>query len=122
MENILFTLVLLVISTLICQFHGFKVVKNSQHNKKQRYHSHAQFDKIHKYLQRRYSLAHQNGTSDDKHSYYTNSWAVHVFPPEKIIADRIAEKHGFINIGPVRVLKSRPCHAWLNVFGVIVNA
>lgn len=85
------------------QANGFRVINNArQYDKKPRFYSSAQLDKVQRFLQRRYAIARQNGTSDDKHSYYTNSWAVHVFPPEKQVADRVAEKHGFINIGPVR--------------------
>ena len=36
---------------------------------------------------------------DDIH--YTNSWAVHIENGEPQVADRIAKRHGFINLGQV---------------------
>ena len=97
------TLMKIVLFMLYFVHHlnGFRVVNNRQYDRKPRYYTTAQLAKVHRFLQRRYAIAQQNGTSDDKHSYYTNSWAVHIFPPEKQVADRVAEKHGFINIGPV---------------------
>ena len=107
------------ILTLISQCSGFYVINNSERKfeRKKRFLTDSGFKKVKKYLQRRYAIAPQNGTSDDKHSYYTNSWAVHVYPPVKEVADRIAEKHGFVNIGQVS-------HVWkrLPLMRILINA
>ena len=42
---------------------------------------------------------------DDIH--YTNSWAVHIENGEPQVADRIAKRHGFINLGQVCFSKTR---------------
>ena len=92
-----------IVVILIRQCISFRVVRDSEFRKRDntKYFTRTGYEKVKNYLQRRFMLLHHNGTSDDKHSYYTNTWAVHVFPPHKQVADRIADKHGFINIGPV---------------------
>jgi hypothetical protein len=39
--------------------------------------------------------------SEDGKLFFTNSWAVQLDPAELEVADRLAEKHGFENLGQV---------------------
>jgi len=45
--------------------------------------------------------------SEDGNLYYTNSWAVQLDPAELEVADRLAKKHGFENLGQVCVVNNR---------------
>ena len=40
---------------------------------------------------------------DNAKIYFTNSWAVHIEKGDNEIANEIAEKHGFKNVGQVRI-------------------
>ena len=63
-------------------------------------------EKVKRYLQRRhreyFESRYPGGTRPE---FYTNTWAVVVDPPTKEVADIIAKKHGFINIGKVRIMQ-----------------
>lgn len=40
---------------------------------------------------------------DSEDIHYTNSWAVHIEDGDSEVANRIAKRHGFVNLGQVRV-------------------
>ena len=41
---------------------------------------------------------------DDKDEFYTNSWAVEI-PGGRAVADDVARRHGFLNMGQVSLYK-----------------
>ena len=45
---------------------------------------------------------HVDGWEDCDDIHYTNSWAVHIEDGDAHVANRIAKRHGFINLGQVR--------------------
>lgn len=59
-------------------------------------------EKVKRYLQRRHREFMESKYPGGKRpEFFTNTWAVVVDPPSKEVADVIAKKHGFINIGKV---------------------
>jgi len=71
-------------------------------NQKRVYLTKSGHEKVKRYVERRYRemLQKQQATGDDR-QFFTNTWAVEVNPPTREVADIIATKHGFINIGKV---------------------
>ena len=62
-------------------------------------------EKVKRYLQRRHrEFLDSQYPGGKRPEFYTNTWAVVVDPPTKEVADVIAKKHGFINIGKVKEL------------------
>lgn len=60
-------------------------------------------EKVKRYLQRRHrEFLDSQYPGGKRPQFYTNTWAVVVDPPTKEVADVIAKKHGFINIGKVK--------------------
>ena len=49
------------------------------------------------------SCLHVNGWEDGDDIRYTNSWAVHIQDGDSEVANRIAKRHGFINLGQVSI-------------------
>ena len=47
---------------------------------------------------------HIDGWEDGDNILYTNSWAVHIEDGNAEVANRIAKRHGFINLGQVSSL------------------
>ena len=75
--------------------HGFDGTKR-------RYLSSSGLRSMRRYLQRKYHLNYRrNEVPVHKKKYFSNTWAVQVEPPKKAVADRVAKKHGFVNIGKV---------------------
>lgn len=88
--------------------HGYyEVIQHPDHSlkhsvEKRRYLTKSGFAKIKGYLSRRYQkIKKDNIPLKTKKKFFSNTWAVHVDPPKKHVADRIAKKHGFINIGKI---------------------
>ena len=46
-------------------------------------------------------LLHVDGWEDGEDIRYTNSWAVHIEDGNAEVANRIAKRHGFTNLGQV---------------------
>ncbi len=42
------------------------------------------------------------GWEDNDNVHYTNSWAVHLENGDTEVANRIAKRHGFVNLGQVQ--------------------
>ena len=77
--------------------------KNSTNFRTRRYISASGMNNIKRYIQRKYNNLYKDDQLYKLKSFYTNTWAVHVDPPNKSVADRIAKKHGFVNIGKVSI-------------------
>lgn len=91
---------LLLVFSLQFVHSSYHVYPSSNKQHKRRYLSDSGFKKVKRYLYRKYIEAHKE---DQPYSgkYFSNTWAVHVDPPTKEVADRVAKKHGFINIGKI---------------------
>jgi len=69
---------------------------------KRRYLSESGLKSVRRYLQRKYHYNYRrNEVPKHKRKYFSNTWAVQFDPPQKAIADRVAKKHGFVNIGKI---------------------
>jgi len=73
---------------------------------KRRYLSENGVKKVKRYLQKKYHSSH-HGKDKNKHheKFFSNTWAVQLDPPKKSTADRIAKKHGFVNMGKIGNIK-----------------
>lgn len=70
---------------------------------KRRYLSKHGVHKVKKYLQKKYQQSHGKEKIKRHEKFFSNTWAVQLDPPKKSTADRIAKKHGFVNMGKVPV-------------------
>nr|XP_002162190.1 PC3-like endoprotease variant A isoform X2 [Hydra vulgaris] len=93
-----YVFVLLLLVAVVNISYGWTVLKNKDY--KRRYLSPSGVEKVRKYLSRKY-VASRNNTQTFKKHYFSNTWAVHIDPPDNDVADRIAKKHGFTNIGKI---------------------
>ena len=93
-----FVILVIVAIQLSRAFHVMNNKNNSDQHKR-RYLSDSGLKKVRRYLSRKYHETHKDVHNELK--YFSNTWAVHVDPPQKEIADRIAKRHGFTNIGKV---------------------
>lgn len=71
---------------------------------KRRYLSEHGVKKVKRYLQKKYVASRGNQRSHHE-KYFSNTWAVQLDPPKKSTADRIAKKHGFVNMGKIGNIK-----------------
>ena len=94
-----YVLVLVLLAVVVNITYGWTVLKNKDY--KRRYLSSSGLEKVRRYLSRKYVASRNNTVAVKKH-YFSNTWAVRIDPPDHHVADRIAKKHGFINIGKVR--------------------
>nr|P29145.1 RecName: Full=PC3-like endoprotease variant B; AltName: Full=SPC3; Flags: Precursor [Hydra vulgaris]AAA29215.1 Kex2-like endoprotease [Hydra vulgaris] len=93
-----YVFVLLLLVAVVNISYGWTVLKNKDY--KRRYLSPSGVEKVRKHLSRKY-VASRNNTQTFKKHYFSNTWAVHIDPPDNDVADRIAKKHGFTNIGKI---------------------
>ncbi len=49
------------------------------------------------------------GWEETENIHYTNSWAVHLENGDTEVANRIAKRHGFINLGQVKLTLNHKC-------------
>jgi len=68
---------------------------------KRRYLSKDGVHKVKKYLQKKYQQSHGKEKIKRHEKFFSNTWAVQLDPPKKSTADRIAKKHGFVNMGKI---------------------
>lgn len=101
-----------VVLFMICVYiiYAYESTKTQHHrlqhgSDNRRYLTRTGYQKMKRYFSRKYNNDISiNKQKSSKRKYFSNTWAVHVDPPKKKVADRIAKKHGFINIGKVYYL------------------